>query len=107
VNGSLRCEHRASPDKPVDPGAIVFASVWALACSGQGRAAATLQDALLRTLEDGIHSRALSPLHPYSKAVRPEQMMEAIAGRIGQSPRQLRGIAFPTASRGIQLKAAF
>jgi isocitrate dehydrogenase len=87
--GVMRCEHPAGIGQPVDPAAVALAAGWFLLAIRQTKAAQTLHNAVLLTLEDGVHTEALDLLNPYSTRVLPEGMIEAIAARLGQAPRRL------------------
>ena len=91
----LRWEHRTSRADSVDPVAVVLSGARLLQVAGQQNAAMRLHDAVLRTLEDGVHTSALPVLLPYSTRVTPARMIEAIGERVGQKPRRLAAARFP------------
>jgi hypothetical protein len=76
------------PDS-ADPSGLLLAAAGLMRRAGEFSAAERLENALLRTLEDGLHTRALTHLSPYSKCLTPAAFADAVAARIGQRPRRL------------------
>jgi hypothetical protein len=104
--GSGLFSHHVAPEgAAVDPATLVLAAVPLLAATGRVDVAERLHNAVLRTLEDGVHTDALELLNPYSTRVPPERMIEAIASRLGQVPRRLiparyANVSGPSAAHG-------
>ncbi len=92
--GALHVGHRAETGGEVEPAALVLSAVWLLLALGRPEAAETLHNAVLKTLEEGVHTNALEPLNPYSTWVVPERMIEAIEARLGQKPRRLEAVRY-------------
>jgi hypothetical protein len=97
--GALYSHHAAPEGAAVDPATLVLAAVSVLAATGRVDAAERLHNAVLSTLEDGVHTDALELLNPYSTRVPPQHMIEAIASRLGQVPRRLTPARYGNASR--------
>lgn len=90
----LQVGHQASATAKVDPSSLVLSAAWMMLATGRVEVAEKLQNAVLKTLEEGVHTNAIEPLNPYSTWVVPERMVEAIASRLGQSPRRLKPVEF-------------
>jgi hypothetical protein len=98
--GSALFSHHVAPEAAaVDPATLVLAAAPLLAATGRVDAAERLHNAVLSTLEDGVHTDALELLNPYSTRVPPERMIEAIASRLGQVPRRLTPARYANVSR--------
>lgn len=98
-NATLFSYHVAPEGVAVDPAALVLSAVSVLAATGRIEAAERLHNAVLRTLEEGVHTDALELLNPYSTRVPPERMIEAIASRLGQLPRRIEPARYTNHSR--------
>ena len=88
-NDALVSYHAAAEGAAVDPAALVLAAVGLLAATGRDEAAECLHNALLKTLEEGVHTDAMELLNPYGTRVAANRMIEAIGARLGQLPRRL------------------
>jgi hypothetical protein len=98
--GSALLSHHVAPEgTAVDPATLVLAAGTLLAATGRVDAAERLHNAVLTTLEDGLHTDALELLNPYNTRVPPARMIEAIASRLGQVPRRLTQARYATVSR--------
>jgi isocitrate dehydrogenase len=91
--------HGSAPDLAgrniANPSGLLQAAVMMLVHIGQAAVAAQVQNALLRTIEDGVHTADLSP----GKAVGTAEFADAVIERLGKSPEQLRAVSYGTDER--------
>ncbi len=83
------CHENSQPSAPIEPAAMILALGWLLVAIAKPAVGACLHNAVLKTLEDGVHSDALSLLNPYSTQVGDTAMLDAITERLGQKPARL------------------
>ncbi len=88
--------HETTHTTPVEPAAMVLALGWLLIAMGKPGVAGCLHNAVLKTLEDGVHTDALSLLNPYATQVGDTAMLDAITGRVGQKPARLPAVDYGT-----------
>ncbi len=86
--------HESDRAAPVEPAAMVQALGWLLLAIGKPGVAACLHNAVLKTLEDGVHTDALSLLNPYATLVGDTAMLDAITSRLGQKPSRLGAVDY-------------
>ena len=84
--------HGSAPDLAgrdlANPSGLLQAAVLMLHHIGQGDTAARIQNAWLRTLEDGIHTADIAGEHTRVHA-RTQVFADAVIERLGQTPQQL------------------
>lgn len=89
--------HGSAPDIAgqgiANPSGLLEAAVLMLVHLGQGETAATIRNAWLRTLEDGIHTGDLSGERT-QKVVNTQDFAAAVIERLGQGPQELAVAAF-------------
>ncbi|MBK9384826.1 MAG: NADP-dependent isocitrate dehydrogenase [Planctomycetes bacterium] len=90
--------HGSAPDiagKDIaNPSGLLQAAVRMLVHIGQGEAAARVQNAWLRTLEDGIHTLDIWRESTSSQLVGTQAFAAALIERLGSEPRRLRPAQF-------------
>ena len=86
--------HETKGTQPVEAGTLVLALGWLMATVGKSGVAASLHNAVLKTLEDGIHTEAMALLNPYARIVADTAMLEAIIERLGERPSRLQAAEF-------------
>jgi hypothetical protein len=84
-----------STDQDPDPSGLILAAAALMRRAGERRAAERLANAWLRTLEDGLHTRELGHVSPYSRCLTPAAFADAVAERIGERPRRLAPVEHP------------
>lgn len=86
--------HGSAPDIAgqdlANPSGLLLAATQLLAHVGQGEAAMRLQNAWLRTLEDGVHTADLHRTDSRNAAVGTQAFGKAVEARLGEVPRRLR-----------------
>ncbi|MHA7871428.1 MAG: hypothetical protein ACX939_03670 [Hyphococcus sp.] len=80
--------------------AVMLSGVAALVSSHRYTAATTLHNALLRTLEDGLHSAAIRHVGPYTRILEDHALIAAIGERLGEAPRRIEPVAYASRARG-------
>lgn len=86
IHGSA--PRRAGQDM-ANPSGLLLAAVQMLVHIGQGDIAANVQNAWLRTIEDGIHTYDLAHPDTTTEQVGTLAFAEAVIGRLGQLPEHL------------------
>lgn len=85
--------HGSAPDIAgkgiANPSGLLLAAVQMLVHIGQPVVAATIHNAWLRTIEDGVHTPDLHRSTSPSAAVTTQVFTQAIIDRLGQAPQQL------------------
>jgi hypothetical protein len=90
--GVVACEHLLAPGTPVDGAGLALAAAWTLYCAGHYRESARVHNALLRALEDGLHTAGVELALPYCRQVDDIDMLRAVEERIGQAPQRLASV---------------
>ena len=95
--------HGSAPDIAgrgvANPSGLLLASVMMLVHIGQGNTASLVHHALLRTIEDGLHTSDIYSPEVSQRQVGTEEFTEAVVARLGMEPRQLRKTGYPTIQR--------
>jgi len=90
--------HGSAPDiagqNIANPSGLINASVMMLQHVGQSKTAEKIANALLRTLEDGIHTADVFNQEFSLKKVGTQEFAEAVIERLGLKPQRLKGISF-------------
>lgn len=73
-----------------NPSGIILASIMMLNHLSQGETASLIQNAWLKTLEDGIHTYDIYREGMSTKKVGTKEFGEAVAARLGQKPETLK-----------------
>lgn len=79
--------------------AVVLAAVGALLAAGEMDAAARLHNALLKTLDDNLHSFGFRHVAPYTTSLTDDQFFAAVAPRIGEEPKDLNSVTYALAPK--------
>lgn len=86
-----------------NPSGIMNSGVMMLVHLGQVEAAAKIQNAWLKTLEDGIHTKDIYREGVSKQLVGTKAFAEAVIARLGQKPSILKPVEFhPSTSAGIK-----
>ena len=81
-----------------NPSDLLMAAVQMLTHIGQGDVAATIQNAWLRTIEDGIHTFDIYSPEVSRSKVGTQGFAQAVAARLGQLPQTLPAITYDAAN---------
>lgn len=85
--------HGSAPDiagkKIANPSGLIQGAILMLKHLGEGEIATSIENALLKTLEDGIHTGDIYEEGKSEKIVNTEEFADAIIERLGQKPTQL------------------
>ncbi len=99
--------HGSAPDIAgrdiANPSGLLQAAVMMLVHIGQGDVAERIQNAWLRTLEDGVHTRDIAQEGTTKQVVGTRAFAGAVIERLGQAPEQLERVAY---QRGASLPVA-
>ncbi len=79
-----------------NPSGLLNAAVLMLVHIGQPDVAATIQNAWLRTIEDGIHTYDVYSDARSSQKVGTSEFGDAVVARLGQAPRELQPVSYPS-----------
>lgn len=90
--------HGSAPDiagrNIANPSALINAAVMMLRHIGQNKPAERIQNAWLRTLEDGLHTADMFDGNRSKKRVGTTEFTEAVIERLGTKPEQLHAMDF-------------
>lgn len=93
--------HGSAPDIAgqgiANPSGLLNAAVMMLQHLGQNDVAAKIQNAWLKTIEDGVHTGDVYAPMVSSRRVNTKEFTDAVIERLGQQPRTLRAIQAPAA----------
>ncbi len=91
--------HGSAPDIAgqdiANPSGLLLASVMMLTHIGQGETATLVHNALLRTIEDGIHTGDIYSQESSVKKVGTAEFTKEVIARLGLKPRQLTAADYP------------
>jgi isocitrate dehydrogenase len=100
--------HGSAPDiagKDIaNPSGLLNAACMMLMHLGQGQVVAKIQNAWLKTLEDGIHTADMYSDRFTNQKVGTRAFAEAVIARLGQKPSKLKPIDLPEQPRPIQVR---
>ena len=100
--------HGSAPDLAgkdmANPSGLIHAACMMLAHLGQNKIATTIMNALLRTLEDGIHTGDLFSETYTTQKVGTKAFAKAVIERLGLAPEKLKSVDFGENTRPIQVK---
>ncbi|MBX3661331.1 MAG: NADP-dependent isocitrate dehydrogenase [Burkholderiales bacterium] len=92
--------HGSAPDIAgqdiANPSGLIQAAAMLLAHIGQGEVATRVQNAWLRTIEDGMHTADIAGPHTVQK-VGTRAFAQAVIARLGQAPEKLKPVQFAAA----------
>jgi isocitrate dehydrogenase len=102
--------HGSAPDIAgrgvANPSGLVHAGVMMLVHLGQAGAATLVHNALLRTLEDGIHTADLFDPEHSRQLAGTEEFASAVIARLGRQPEQLRPVHYRTGEQTLHMAAS-
>lgn len=100
--------HGSAPDisgKDIaNPSGLLNAACMLLVHIGQGGVAQKIQNALLKTLEDGIHTADIRSEAFTKRLVGTKAFAAAVIERLGQVPNQLKAVALGKEAKPIEIK---
>jgi isocitrate dehydrogenase len=82
-----------------NPSGLLQGAVQMLLHIGQGEVASRIQNAWLRTLEEGLHTYDIYDEAHSRQKLGTREFADAIIARLGQRPEQLRAVDYPADSR--------
>jgi isocitrate dehydrogenase len=86
-----------------NPSGLIQGAVLMLLHIGETDSAEMIQNAWLKTLEDGIHTADIYKAEVSSKKVGTHEFAQAVIERLGQEPHQLKAVKYKK-NAGIQIK---
>jgi isocitrate dehydrogenase len=99
--------HGSAPDiagKDIaNPSGLLQAATMMLLHLGQGSTAAAIQNAFLRTLEDGVHTPDVYRPEQSTRRVGTLDFAAAVASRLGLNPRHLPAASYPESAEPLQI----
>lgn len=99
--------HGSAPDiagkDMANPSGLLNAAIMMLVHLGQQTVAASIANAWLKTLEDGIHTGDIYKAEQSTKLVGTKEFAEAVVSRLGQKPRLFASVEFPEKSEPIAI----
>lgn len=102
--------HGSAPDIAgkgiANPSGLIHAACMMLTHIGQPEVAERIQNALLRTLEDGIHTADLQSEAYTSRRVGTQDFAAAVIERLGQRPQRLKAVELNKSAKPIRVRVA-
>lgn len=90
--------HGSAPDisgqNIANPSGLLNAAIMMLVHIGQGNVAAAIENAWLRTIEDGIHTKDIFQKGMSVKEVSTKEFANAIKERLGQKPQKFKQVSY-------------
>lgn len=83
-----------------NPSGLLLGAVMMLVHIGQAKAAETVHNAWLKTLEDGIHTYDIYEEGISTEKVGTKEFAQAVIARMGQQPQKLKPISYASAESG-------
>lgn len=100
--------HGSAPDiagkNIANPSGLIHGACQMLSHLGKNQVAARIQNALLRTLEDGIHTADLASEGFTRQRVGTQEFADAVIDRLGQQPQHLKAIQHTGDQKPIEVK---
>ncbi|MGF1534598.1 MAG: NADP-dependent isocitrate dehydrogenase [Bernardetiaceae bacterium] len=87
-----------------NPSGLLMGAVQMLLHIGQGDVAEKVQNAWLRTIEDGVHTYDVYKEGVSTQKVGTSEFADAVVARIGQKPTQLKAVDYSSAKDRIQIQ---
>jgi len=101
--------HGTAPDiagKDIaNPSGLLLGSIMMLTHIGCGKAAETVHNAWLKTIEDGIHTGDIYREATSKKRVGTNEFTTAVIERLGQKPSGMKPVSYPDGQGGIKIPA--
>ena len=98
--------HGSAPDiagqNIANPSGLLQAAVMMLVHIGKPTVAASIQNAWLKTLEDGIHTPDVFNEKQSTRKVSTEEFTDAVIDRLGMMPRKLHSVSYPETHQRIK-----
>ena len=87
-----------------NPSGLLLGAVQMLVHIGQGEAAARVHNAWLKAIEDGVHTYDIYDPGVSTAKVGTTDFADAVIARLGESPRTLKSVAYPSTSEKISVE---
>lgn len=84
-----------------NPSGLLLAAVQMLVHIGQGDVGARVHNAWLRTIEDGVHTADIFDAASSAKKVGTAELADAVIARLGEMPKTLGVVSYPSHSQPI------
>jgi isocitrate dehydrogenase len=102
--------HGSAPDiagkNLANPSGLLQAACMMLLHLGQSKVAEKIQNAWLRTLEDGIHTGDVASENYTRAKVGTREFAQAVIDRLGQMPASLASVNYPASAKPIQISVS-
>jgi isocitrate dehydrogenase len=103
--------HGSAPDiageNVANPSGLINAAVMMLVHLGETVTAQNIQNAWLKTLEDGMHTADIFDAESSSKLVSTEEFQDAVIERLGQTPTELAPVHYPEDAETIEIELSY
>ncbi len=105
--GMFEAIHGSAPRRAgqnvANPSGLLLGAVQMLVHIGQGEAAERVHNAWLRTIEDGVHTYDIYDPEVSSEKVGTSEFADAVIARLGELPRTLKPVRYPSSSERISV----
>lgn len=103
--------HGSAPDiagkNIANPSGLINAAVMMLVHMGETVTAQRIQNAWLKTLEDGLHTADIFDETISSKRVSTTEFQDAVIERLGQEPQKLESVHYPENAKSIEINLSY
>lgn len=103
--------HGSAPDiagrNVANPSGLINAAVMMLVHLGETTTAQHIQNAWLKTLEDGMHTADIYEAQTSSKLVSTTEFQDAVIDRLGELPQQITPVHYPEDPESIEIKLTY
>ncbi len=100
--------HGSAPDiagqNVANPSGLIKGALLMLGHIGQPKVAEKIENAWLKTIEDGIHTSDIYSPEKSKKKVGTDEFTKAVIERLGQKPESFKEVTYPEESKPIQIK---
>lgn len=100
--------HGSAPDiagqNLANPSGLIKGSLLMLSHIGQAKVAEKIENAWLKTIEDGIHTGDIYSNENSSKKVGTKEFTQAVIDRLGEEPTKFEAVTYPEESKPIQIQ---
>ncbi len=95
---------RRAGQNVANPSGLLLGAVQMLVHIGQGVPASLVHNAWLRTIEDGVHTYDIYDPAVSTAKVGTAEFADAVIARLGETPRTLKAVTYPSSSEQITVR---
>ena len=97
---------RRAGQNMANPSGLLMGGVQMLTYLGKGAIAEKVENAWLKTIEDGVHTYDIYDEAHSTQKVGTKEFADAVIARLGQKPSKLKEVSYPAQSKKIEISIA-